>query len=190
MHVDPSHLPRSRVRISDERAFREEPIGLGFRSGYTNQLRQRPRLADPLISTGFGTGIPSKAKNMGMTARTSGPAVLVVEDEWAVRVTISMYLHEAGCRVYEAASGEVAVDVLQNADVIDVVFTDLRLGGRLNGWDVGEAARANRVQVAVIYTSGHPIEPQRPVEGSVFLGKPYDPAAVMDACKTLCSADR
>lgn len=125
-----------------------------------------------------------------MTEETSALAVLVVEDEWAVRVTISMYLREEGCRVYEASSGERAVDLLQNGDVIDVVFTDLRLGGRLDGWDVAEAARAVRAEVAVIYTSGYAIAPHRPVKGSVFLWKPYDPAAVMDACKTLCSADK
>lgn len=164
----------------------EELIGVSFRSVRTNQLRQRPPFADMLTLTGWARH-PFKAKNLGMTARKTALAVLVVEDEWAVRFTISLYLREVGCLVHEAASGEVAMALLQGGDCIDVVFTDLRLGGKLNGWDVGEAARAVRTHVAVIYTSGHTIEPQRPVEGSIFLKKPYDPDAVIDACRTLCA---
>ena len=66
---------------------------------------------------------------------------------------------------------------------VDVVFTDIRLQGDLNGWDVGEAARATHGNIPVIYTSGHSITPPRQVEGSLFFSKPYDPAAILDACR-------
>jgi CheY-like chemotaxis protein len=116
---------------------------------------------------------------------SSGPtlAVLVVEDESLLRDVIAMYLRDEGCRVIEANSGETAVDLLRCGEAIDVVFTDIRLQGDLNGWDVGEAARAARHGIPVIYTSGYSILPPRQVEGSLFFSKPYDPAAILDACR-------
>ena len=67
--------------------------------------------------------------------------ILVVEDEWLVRQTIVEFLEAADCTVVEAGNGEVAAALLQQRDGLDVVFTDIRIGGALNGWDVGEISR-------------------------------------------------
>lgn len=115
----------------------------------------------------------------------SGLTVLVVEDEWFVRAEIAERLRDAGFDVLEADSGERAVEVAQNGHAVDVVFTDIRLGGPLNGWDVGEAFRSARPEVGVIYASGAVIEPPREVEESRFFAKPYDPSAVVAACRAL-----
>lgn len=117
----------------------------------------------------------------------NGPVlgILIVEDECLVREVLVMYLREVGrCEVLEADSGEMALEVLGAADGIDVVITDIRLGGPINGWDVGEAARA-RGGISVVYTSGYSITPSRQVEGSLFFDKPYDPEAVLQACHRL-----
>ena len=111
--------------------------------------------------------------------------ILVVEDEPLVRLMIVDFLRCSGCGVVEAASGEAAVEVLQLRDGIDVVFTDIQLGGALDGWDVGETSRATHPMIPVIYTSGAVFVRDRTVSGSVFFDKPYDPAAVLAACKTL-----
>jgi response regulator RpfG family c-di-GMP phosphodiesterase len=63
--------------------------------------------------------------------------ILVVEDDAIVRFTIVEFLRSAECEVVEAASGEAAVSVLQQRDGIDAVFTDIQLGGEVDGWDVG-----------------------------------------------------
>ena len=68
---------------------------------------------------------------------------------------------------------------------IDVVFTDIRLTGDVNGWDIGEAARAVRGDIPVIYASGYSIAPPRQVSGSLFFSKPDDPEAVLKACRAL-----
>jgi CheY-like chemotaxis protein len=111
--------------------------------------------------------------------------ILVVEDEWLVRQAIVDFLHAAGCVVIEATRGEDAVQSLQQRDGIDVVFTDIRLGGTLTGWDVGECSRETHPQIPVVYTSGAVITPARPVPGSVFLGKPYDANKVLNTCRSL-----
>jgi CheY-like chemotaxis protein len=112
--------------------------------------------------------------------------VLVVEDELLIRDYIVSYLRDAGCLVLEAPSGERALEMLDPDRPIDVVFTDIRLGGPLNGWDVGEACRSKWNDIAVIYTSGHSIAPARNVPDSVFLNKPYSSEQVLEACQDLC----
>jgi len=105
-----------------------------------------------------------------------------------MRMSISQFLEDADCSVIAAASGEAALAVLQKHDAIDVVFTDIRLGGHVNGWDVGEAFRAAYPEKPVIYASAAVVVPERRVGGSIFIEKPYDPAAVLAACQILHNA--
>ena len=65
----------------------------------------------------------------------------------------------------------------------DVVFTDIGLGNGLNGWDVAEEARKARPEIRVVYTSANVAAPRRDVAGSIFIAKPYDPSAVLKACR-------
>jgi DNA-binding response OmpR family regulator len=115
------------------------------------------------------------------------PTILVVEDEWMLRDTVCNHLREAGWNVYEAGGGEEALAKLDALE-IDVVVTDIRLNGSLNGWDVGEACRRKMADFPVIYTTGLTIEPPRNVDGSLFFNKPYDPAQIRVACELLITA--
>ena len=112
--------------------------------------------------------------------------ILVVEDESMIRENIVGFLTDAGCLVLEAPSGEQAIQMLDADKPIDVVFTDIRLGGSVNGWDVGEACRATWSDIPIIYTSGQIVEPIRSVPKSLFLNKPYRPEQVLKACQSLC----
>ena len=64
------------------------------------------------------------------------PLVLVVEDEWLLRDSIAAYLRAAEWGTLEASTGEAALSVL-----VDVVFTDIQLGGAVTGWDVASTFR-------------------------------------------------
>ena len=111
------------------------------------------------------------------------PIVVVVEDEWLVRAMIVDYLDANGCNVIEAASGEEAVALIDGHDQqLDVLFTDIRLGGALNGWDIAEIFRAHRPKIRVLYASGYSIEPPRSVSESEFFDKPYCPEDILAAC--------
>jgi len=55
---------------------------------------------------------------------------------------------------------------------IDLLVTDIRLPGAVNGWDVAEKYREARRDIAVIYCSGNPSDKARQVQDSVFLSKP------------------
>ncbi|TWB64609.1 hypothetical protein [Bradyrhizobium sacchari] len=69
--------------------------------------------------------------------------------------------------------------------VADVLVTDIRLPGRVDGWQIAERCREQDLELAVIYAAGFsPVAP-RPVSGSLLLQKPYDPAEIVKAVKTM-----
>ena len=56
-------------------------------------------------------------------------AVLVVEDDFFVRYDIAGCLREAGYAVVEIGSGEEAVALCKSGMPIDMIVTDINLGG-------------------------------------------------------------
>jgi CheY-like chemotaxis protein len=110
-------------------------------------------------------------------------SVLVVEDETIIRAWIAYCLRRGRLLRLQAASGDAAVSYLRDGHTIDVVFTDIRLGNGPDGWDVAEEARKARPAIRVVYTSANVAAPRRDVAGSIFIAKPYDPSAVLKACR-------
>ena len=111
--------------------------------------------------------------------------VLVVEDEFFVRYGIATTPREAGYSVVECGSGEQAVALCRSVAPIDVLFTDINLGGSVNGWEVVERIRMDRPDGAVLYTSGNEIDPNRCCPDSVFVAKPYLHNDILSACERL-----
>ena len=112
-------------------------------------------------------------------------AVLVVEDDFFVRCDIALSLREAGYEVLEAESGEEAIALYQSGMTIDMVLTDISLGGTATGWDVAQRFRSKQSDMPVIYTSGQEIDRDRCVPGSVFVAKPYQHIDILSACRQL-----
>ena len=110
--------------------------------------------------------------------------MLVVEDEPLVRSSIADELRTYGWRVLEAAGGEDALGLMAD-NQIDVVFMDIQLPGQMSGWEIAEALRARVPALPIVYTSGHGCDPTRQVVGSVFIGKPYQPGFIIEACYNL-----
>ncbi len=104
------------------------------------------------------------------------PVVLVVEDIVLVRMGIVDYLAERGFVVVEAGSGEEAVAVLRQEMLLDAVFSDIDLGGALNGFGVARWVRGNRPDLTVVLGSGA-MQGELPGEAAhepPILRKPYD----------------
>ena len=118
-----------------------------------------------------------------MTLDRSTITVLVVEDEVLPRLDLIDTLRSTGQEVLEASNADEALRYLHNGQRIDVVITDIRLGGGLTGWDVAEQFRAARSDIAIVYTSGRAVDRARMVSGSVFFGKPYRMADITKACR-------
>ena len=83
-----------------------------------------------------------------------GEAVLVVDDEPAVRMLVTEILGELGYAAIEASDGPEALVVLQSAARIDLLVTDVGLPGGMNGRQVADAARAARPGIPVLFITG------------------------------------
>jgi CheY-like chemotaxis protein len=111
--------------------------------------------------------------------------ILLVEDEIWVRLDVASCLEDAGYLVVEAGTGEAAIALCNSRTAIDMVITDINLGGSANGWDVAEYFRTVRPDVPVVYTSEKSADAGRSVAGSVFVSKPYRHSDILDACQRL-----
>ena len=101
------------------------------------------------------------------------PRVLVVEDEFLIRMVISDHLRDAGFIVVEAFNGEEALEILKSGAAIDLIFTDVRMPGEVDGLGLLAYAILHWPQVPVVVTSGH-LEPSVAYDGGAtrFLPKP------------------
>ncbi len=120
-----------------------------------------------------------------MTGEPLRASVLVVEDEPLILEVVSDELNDAGFDVHQASSGEEAMALLAAQPSLDLLLTDIRLPGRLDGWGVAEQARQRFATLSVIYVTGYSGTPARQVPGSVLIMKPYRPAAIVKAAQTL-----
>jgi PAS domain S-box-containing protein len=84
-----------------------------------------------------------------------GEAILVVEDDDAVRAHTAAVLSDLGYIVLQAGDGASAMEHLLARDDIVLLFTDVGLPKGLNGPGLAEAARAARPGLRVLYTSGY-----------------------------------
>src|SRR5579884_1980024 len=116
--------------------------------------------------------------------------ILVVEDDRDVRELAIAVLEADGFRVLEAASGDDAHHLLlAHPDLrVDVLFTDVVMPGRLDGIDLGRAARELRPNLRVLYSTGFAnlVRDDRDAElpGPV-LRKPYRPGELRRAVSLL-----
>ena len=115
----------------------------------------------------------------------AAPVVLVVEDELFLRCDLAECLREAGWVVLEAVSADRAMAVCRDGMAVHILITDIQLNGSANGWDIAEAFRAVRSDVAVIYTSADAHDRARSVPNSLHFNKPYRPTEVVRACRQL-----
>ena len=113
--------------------------------------------------------------------------VLVVEDDPLVREMAVDALTDEGFEVIEAETGEEAIEYCRQR-AADLVFTDVRLPGKITGWDVAELCRERDPNIPVIYATGHSHVRPRPVPGSVWFQKPYRPAQIVEAIRALAAS--
>jgi CheY-like chemotaxis protein len=114
------------------------------------------------------------------TATERRTSVLLVEDEPMVSALAVEALLEQGFDVLPVSNASEALQFLMSEAPIDVLFTDIDIVGGMDGATLAQRARELRPDLSVMYTSGkrYEIEHLVPVEGSMFVPKPYDPTDV------------
>ena len=110
---------------------------------------------------------------------------LVVEDEWLLRMHLVDELTDAGWQTLEAGTGEEALSIIAREPKVDVLITDIRLPGAVDGWGVADVFRRTHPDRPVIYVSANPDLLTRRAPGSLFFGKPVDMQVLLEACDKL-----
>lgn len=82
--------------------------------------------------------------------------ILVVEDEPEVRNVAASFLHEMGYEVLMAGDASEAMQVLAAHPGVDLLFSDVVLGGAMDGMGLANEARRIHPGLAVLLTSGYP----------------------------------
>lgn len=115
---------------------------------------------------------------MGLVG-TKRPVVLIVEDEFLLRLDAVDMIAAAGFEAIEAANADAAIEILEARRDIAVVFTDIQMPGSMDGLKLARAVRGRWPPIKIVATSGHVnvAETDLP-EGGRFLPKPYSPTQV------------
>lgn len=103
--------------------------------------------------------------------------VLLVEDEILIREGLADHLEECGYRVLRAGSGDCALAILEDPLCpVDLVFTDLRMPGHLDGIGLVKWIAANRRDLPVIVASGNLGKEAAVAQlcGAESVGKPFN----------------
>jgi DNA-binding NtrC family response regulator len=105
-----------------------------------------------------------------------GICVLVVEDDPLVRFAAAEILVDAGFKTIEAADAAQALELLRSDDrTINILLTDVRMPGRMNGFELSLVAKRKWPELRVIVTSGF-FDREEVPSGTNFLPKPYSAA--------------
>jgi len=104
------------------------------------------------------------------------PRVLVVEDEFLIRLTMAEVLGDEGFDVVEAEDGAQAIALLEHGGV-DLLMTDVNLPGTVSGWVVADTARQSQADLPVVFLSGgaQPPSGRTTSPRDSFVQKPYTP---------------
>lgn len=124
---------------------------------------------------------------MGLEARR--PLVLIVEDEFLLRMDATGMVRAAGFEVVEAANADQAIEILEARRDITVVFTDIQMPGSMDGLKLARAIRGRWPPIKIVATSGHLHVGETDLpEGGRFLPKPYRPTEVTGVLRELTGA--
>ena len=85
----------------------------------------------------------------------AGVAVLLVEDEPAVRMVMADVLRDNGYTVMEADTGYNALSQIRSPARIDLLLSDVGLPGGMNGRQLADAAREHRPHLKVLFVTGY-----------------------------------
>ena len=134
--------------------------------------------------------LPLYRDRRGIAASKSKKKALVVDDEAVNRIVLRHQLINFDFDVYEADTGEKAIEVIESGALFDIVFLDIMMPG-MSGYDVCKAIREkyNMITLPIIFVSAKS-QPSDYVKalnlgGNDILAKPIDLKllyATIDSC--------
>lgn len=109
----------------------------------------------PLASQAEVADAPAEAGPVDIPQQPRGRKVLLVEDRVELAHTSREILEYYGYRVHVAADAEAALEMLQQLNDIDLLFTDIMMPGPLDGHSLAHQARERWPGLKVLLTTGY-----------------------------------
>ncbi len=116
----------------------------------------------------------------------SAPTILVVEDEVLIRMTLANGLRDEGFTVIEACDADEALVALATAS-IDLLLTDVRMEGSMDGLDLAVQVRSSLPDLKIVVVSGHLPEDETQGVADAFVPKPYLTEKLVQRVKAILS---
>ncbi|MEL7116392.1 MAG: ATP-binding protein [Pseudomonadota bacterium] len=114
-----------------------------------------------------------------------GCRILVVEDEPEVLNVIAKTLRNAGYSVFQATSGDAAMQQITEGLKVDVVITDIVMPGALQGTQLAQKIRERDPEIPIVFMSGYASEATIHGNGltpnDIRLMKPVDRVSLIKA---------
>ena len=108
--------------------------------------------------------------------------ILVVEDEFLIRMSAVATLEDAGFLVHEAQNSGEALEVLSRHSEINVLMTDVRMPGLMDGLALIAQVRIDHPAIRSIVVSGNVSAEQARKAGAFgFVAKPYLAKTIVQA---------
>ena len=109
--------------------------------------------------------------------RGGNELVLIVEDDPLVRQYVITQIKSLGYTTLDAANATEALDLIDNTENIDLLFTDVIMPGPMNGRHLVDEALKRRPALKTLFTSGYTenaiVHHGRLDSGVLLLAKPY-----------------
>ena len=163
-------MPQSTINRAFDPFFTTKPIGQGtglglsMIYGFSKQSRGHVAIDSEegkgttvsLFLPRFGGDLPDESPTdvPHPLFAQNGETVLIVEDDPAVRVLVSTVLSELGYAFVEAGDADGAVPILDSAQRIDLMISDVGLPG-MNGRQLAEIGRQYRPDLKVLFITGY-----------------------------------
>ena len=116
--------------------------------------------------------------------------ILLVEDEPALRRVLADTLQESGFTVEEAESADNAWDMVHHGLHFDLLLTDIRMPGLLNGLDLARKVHLSKGRVPIIVMSAYSELARDESDFDAFLAKPFNAAKLTATLSRITSAGR
>lgn len=101
------------------------------------------------------TGVRPDSPTMRQVQRAGKETILVVEDREDVAELARAILEDFGYEVLSASNGRKALELLDEAKRISLLFTDLIMPGGMNGVSLAREARKRQPRLKVLLTTGY-----------------------------------
>jgi signal transduction histidine kinase len=160
-------------------------LGLSMVWGFVKQSRGHIKIYS---EEGHGTtvriylppavGIAPPIEEISIASIEGGDeTILVVEDDLLVRAFVLGQIRSLGYLALEAVNAAEALIVIDGAQKIDLLFTDMIMPSAMNGRQLADAALQRRASLKVLFTSGYSneaiIHHGHLDAGVLLLAKPY-----------------